>query len=124
MAFSGGALPLVSVDGVDDLASLCKGNAIRRRRQELGTGTNHRLISFSGMPKYYFHIRSGDIFSPDDQGVDFPDVEAAKKEAFTAAREMIADMVLDGDPIDGMRFEVTDESGNVVLTLPFRFVLD
>ncbi len=76
------------------------------------------------MPKYFFHIRTSDTFSPDDRGVDFPDVEAAKREAFTAAREMIADMVLDGDPIDGMRFEVTDESGNVVLTLPFRFVLD
>ena len=76
------------------------------------------------MPKYFFHIRTSDTFSPDDRGVDFPDVEAAKREAITAAREMIADMVLDGDPIDGMRFEVTDESGNVVLTLPFRFVLD
>ncbi len=35
------------------------------------------------------------------------------------ARAMIAEMVLDGEPI-----WVTDESGTVVLTLPFRFVLD
>ncbi|MBB3452707.1 hypothetical protein FHT86_000963 [Rhizobium sp. BK313] len=82
------------------------------------------MISFSGMPKYYFHIRTSDTFLPDDRGFDFPDFEAAKREAMTAAREMIAEMVIDGDPIDGMRFEVTDESGNVVLTLPFRFVLD
>jgi hypothetical protein len=76
------------------------------------------MSSFSGMPKYFFHIRSCDIFSPDDRGVDFPDVEAAKRGAIAAAREM--DMVLDGDPIDEMRFEVTHDSGNIVLTLPFR----
>ena len=76
------------------------------------------------MAKYFFHIRSDDTYSPDDQGVDFPTIEAAKREAITAAREMIADMVIEGDPLDGMRFEVTDESGNIVLILPFRFVLD
>ena len=76
------------------------------------------------MPKYYFHIRTSDTFIPDDRGFDFPDLEAAKREPMTAAREMIAEMVLDGEPIDEMRFEVTDESGTVVLTLPFRFVVD
>jgi hypothetical protein len=70
--------------------------------------------------KVFFHIRSGDTYSPDDQGVDFPTIEAAKMEAITAAREMIADMVIEGDPLD----EVSDESGNIVLILPFRFVLD
>ena len=71
------------------------------------------------MAKYFFHIRSGDTYSPDDQGVDFSNIEAAKREAITEAREMNADMVIEGDPLDGMRFEVTDESGNIALILTF-----
>ena len=76
------------------------------------------------MATYYFHIRNGGSFDEDTLGVDLPNVGAVQNEAFTAARGLIADMVTDGEHISGMRFEVTDENGNVVLILPFRVLLD
>jgi hypothetical protein len=82
------------------------------------------VIHFCGMARYFFHIRNGDDFDEDTQGVDLPDVGAVENEAFTAARGLIADMVTDGEHINGMRFEVTDENGNIVLILPFKVLLD
>jgi hypothetical protein len=81
------------------------------------------LIGFGGMPTYFFHVRTENAYSKDTLGADFPDDEAAKREAVTAAREMIADMVLNGDSFADMRFEVTDEIGDIVLILPFRFLI-
>lgn len=42
------------------------------------------------MPTYYFHIDNG-TFVPDNEGVDLPDVDAARREAVRAAGEMIND---------------------------------
>ncbi|WP_075292604.1 DUF6894 family protein [Pararhizobium arenae] len=75
------------------------------------------------MPKFYFHVRAGSELEPDPSGVDFPSAEAAKSDATEAAREILSDMVLTGEPIDGETFEITDEVGNLVARVPFRSVL-
>lgn len=82
------------------------------------------MIHFCEMARYYFHIRNRDSFDQDTQGVDLPDIRAVHEEAFTAARGLLADMVVDGEHINGMCFEVTDEEGNIVLVLPFQKLLD
>ncbi|HEX2147827.1 MAG TPA: hypothetical protein VHG11_09280 [Pseudorhizobium sp.] len=72
---------------------------------------------------FYFHIRRGDELRRDLEGTDLPSVEEAHEEAVVAAREMLAQRLLRGEPIDDDQFEITDEAGAVVDTLPFRSVL-
>jgi hypothetical protein len=43
------------------------------------------------MRRYYFDTQNGDGLTVDDEGVEFPDLDAAKQEAALA----LADMVLD-----------------------------
>ncbi|WP_167506978.1 MULTISPECIES: hypothetical protein [unclassified Mesorhizobium] len=42
------------------------------------------------MPIYYCHVDNG-TFNSDDEGVDLPDLDAARLEAVRAAGEMIND---------------------------------
>jgi hypothetical protein len=72
------------------------------------------------MPKFYFHIRRDEEFMTDAEGVDLPDVEAARREGLLAAREMLAEMILHNEVVDGQEFQITDEWGVIVATIPFR----
>ena len=49
------------------------------------------------MPRFYFHLRTGDDCISDEEGADFKDQSAAKREAEMAAREMIAVAIKAGD---------------------------
>ena len=73
--------------------------------------------------RYYFHLRIGGTISPDEIGLDLPDVETAYLEAFKAAEEMWSELLADGlDPLT-RSFEISD-GRQVLLTLPFREVLE
>jgi hypothetical protein len=57
------------------------------------------------MPRYFFNVSGSDFV--DDEGIDLPDVEAARREAIRAARELA------GNP--GARsIMATDENGVIV----------
>jgi hypothetical protein len=71
------------------------------------------------MPKYYVHqIHKGECI-PDLEGADFPDVAALREEVIIAARQIMANRLMKGEVLDHSRFEVSDEMGKLVLTLPF-----
>src|SRR5262249_29304017 len=74
--------------------------------------------------RYYFHLQIGRSFSPDELGLELPDLETAYLEAFKAAQEMWTELLVErSDPL--LRsFEIADECGQVLLTLPFREVLE
>jgi len=72
---------------------------------------------------FYFNVRSDESFDADDEGIDLPSLEAARREATKSAREMVAELILYDQRIDGMQFEITDEKGNVLSTVPFRDVI-
>ena len=40
------------------------------------------------MPRFYFDIREGVRFVPDDEGLEFPDLDTAEREAATTAAEI------------------------------------
>lgn len=73
------------------------------------------------MPVFYFHVRSEGSVLQDDEGIDLPDRDAAGTEAAASARDIVAERVKSGKPfgLDDV-FEITDESGQLVLTVPFR----
>jgi hypothetical protein len=71
------------------------------------------------MTHYYLHFRNGDEFTPDPEGIDLPSLDAAYDKARHAAKEMAGDMVLTQRVLDA-RFEIADETGQMVLAVPFR----
>jgi predicted N-acetyltransferase YhbS len=72
------------------------------------------------MPRYYFHIHRPEGTLEDDEGSDLPNIDAVREEAITAVREIVAERVRRGDDADGDELRVADDSGRVVLTVPFR----
>lgn len=75
------------------------------------------------MPRFYFHIRDGDLLEIDPDGLEFATLEYAVLDARKAAREMLAEKLLANEHVDGQRFEITDETGTIVETVTFRSVL-
>ncbi len=74
--------------------------------------------------RFYFHLRIGGSFSPDEIGLDLPDLESAYLQAFETARAMWGELLAEhSDPLI-RAFEIADEHGQVLLTVPFREVLD
>jgi hypothetical protein len=70
------------------------------------------------MPRYYFHVRAGSELSRDSQGVDLPDIDAARKHAVAMACRAWSENPPEGQD-NNDTFEVADESGQVVLKVPF-----
>jgi hypothetical protein len=45
------------------------------------------------MTRYFFHLRNGRNLIEDEEGLEFPDLDAACKEADASAREMLAEAI-------------------------------
>jgi hypothetical protein len=48
------------------------------------------------MGRFYFHVRVSDELVTDEEGADFPDLAAARREAVLAAREVVAEAIMTG----------------------------
>lgn len=75
------------------------------------------------MPKFYFHVRDGDQVIEDREGIDMPGNKDAEAEARHAARELLAEQLRFGSKLDDRAFEIMNDRGEKVLSLPFRSVL-
>ena len=71
------------------------------------------------MPRYYFHIRKGDVLVDDPQGIEVAPPEALEEEAVEAARDLLAEGDLQGLDRREWAYEIADQSGATVLV--FRF---
>jgi hypothetical protein len=71
------------------------------------------------MPRYFFHIRKDDVLVKDPEGVEVAATESLEEEAIEAARDLLAQGDLQGLDRREWVYEVADESGATVLTLPF-----
>ena len=76
------------------------------------------------MTHYYLHFRNGDEFTPDPEGIDLPSLDAAYDKARHAAKEMAGEMILTQGLLDARRFEIVDETGKMVLAVPFRDLME
>jgi hypothetical protein len=68
------------------------------------------------MPVYYFDTRDNDNFIEDDEGLDLPDIDAAKVAAATSLAELARD-VLPGSLKRELAVEVRDNRGSVLKAL-------
>ena len=71
------------------------------------------------MPRYFFNVYD-DVVAIDHEGVELPNMEAARLSALQGARELIAEQVKRGYIVPSHWIDVVDESGNTLLTLSFR----
>jgi hypothetical protein len=78
------------------------------------------------MPRFHMHIRHADKLLEDGEGEEFPSLAEARTEAVRSARELMAANVASGKKPNHnhSRFEVADESGRVVLVMPFEEAID
>jgi hypothetical protein len=65
------------------------------------------------MPNYFFHVRYGDELIEDPEGMELPNVVAARAEATQAARDILAEKVRFRSNPKGDAFEIWDENGLV-----------
>lgn len=72
------------------------------------------------MPRYHLNLFN-DIDVADEDGAEFPSLAAAKAKAIEGARELIAEHVRIGRPVNlSHRVEVADDDGRVLAVIPFR----
>jgi hypothetical protein len=72
------------------------------------------------VPKFYFHLHS-DVDVPDDEGVELPDLAAARARAVRCARVTFAEVAKDeGRVVLHHRIDIEDEHGAVLATVYFR----
>lgn len=70
------------------------------------------------MPRYFFHLYN-DVVAMDDEGVDLPDLAAARANGIKEAREMMVETVSEGRINFSHRIDIADESGAVVDSVTF-----
>ncbi|SDD94550.1 DUF6894 family protein [Belnapia rosea] len=75
------------------------------------------------MPRFFLNIRDGDFLARDDEGLEFPDLEAARAEALAAARDVLGDAIQHDQVQDTRQYEITDPSGKVLATIPLMDAL-
>ncbi len=77
------------------------------------------------MPRYYFHVQDTDGRDRDLVGTELADIHEARREAVNVAREL-CDLWDDLPPgaLNNMAIEVADETGHIVLTVPFTIVME
>jgi hypothetical protein len=74
--------------------------------------------------RYYFHLRIGGTLSPDELGLELPDLETAYLEAFQAAQQMWTELLAERSNPLVRAFEIADAEGRILLTVPFSEVLE
>jgi hypothetical protein len=73
------------------------------------------------MPLFFLHIRDGNDFFRDPEGIPVRDLDAARTEALESARSLMSQaIVFDGRSGVHRSFEIADETGQTVLVVPFR----
>jgi hypothetical protein len=76
------------------------------------------------MPRFFFHLRKGEAFDKDAEGRDLAESEALSDEAVEAARDLLAEGDRQGLDRRGWVFEIADEIGGIVLSLPFADAIE
>lgn len=72
------------------------------------------------MPRYFFHIHN-DTETIDEEGQVLADAEAARMRAVDEARNLAAESVKShGHLVLDHNIRVTDETGAIVITVPFE----
>jgi len=75
------------------------------------------------MPTYYFHIRENGTLIRDPDGLELPDLDAARVECKILILSVLREEQIDEEFSANRQFQVEDETGRTVLLVPFRLAL-
>jgi hypothetical protein len=75
------------------------------------------------MPRFFFDIHDGEKFTPDREGLDLDDLEAAKEEAKKTLPEIVKDEMPNGDRRD-FTVDVKDVAGQIVWRVTLSLVVE
>ena len=70
------------------------------------------------MPRFYFNLRN-DLVVDDEEGLELPDLAAAREYALFTARSIAAENVHKGKLNLSHRIEIADEDNQVLATVSF-----
>jgi hypothetical protein len=76
------------------------------------------------MPKFHFHIRDASGVVLDEDGMELPDLAAAREEAQEAARQLLADAIRAHKEVDGKKIEIAKDDGPVIEVIEVRDILN
>ena len=76
------------------------------------------------MARYFFHILDRGHRIPDEEGSDWPNLEAAKNEARASARDLAAQAIQRGESPSTICVEIHDPVGRILAALAVEEVLD
>ena len=71
------------------------------------------------MPTFYFDLWDGKKIDFADAGLELSGPEAAFEEAIRGARDMLRDAFIKDCDASGWAYQVRDERGTIVFTVPF-----
>jgi hypothetical protein len=71
------------------------------------------------MPRYYFHVRRGQITILDHEGIELADTVDAEVEAADRAQQIVNGASLNGASASRGRIIVADDNWQTVFELPF-----
>jgi hypothetical protein len=75
------------------------------------------------MPQFYFDVREGSRFAPDEDGLPFPDIDAAERAAAEAAAAIGRDVLPDPEFRD-VTIEVRNEHKQRVVTVTVTMLIE
>jgi hypothetical protein len=73
----------------------------------------------NAMPRYFLHIQDSGEVIRDEEGMDLPDLAAARDEAIAGARSILADGAKAGILSLSSLIEIEDERGESLMTITF-----
>jgi hypothetical protein len=75
------------------------------------------------MPRYYLHIRTADGMLLDEEGIDLPDLNAARELALASARDLLGDAIKAGKGVVAESIVVADADGHELVIVPLEHAL-
>jgi hypothetical protein len=76
------------------------------------------------MAHYFFNIHSAGQLIEDEEGMDLPDLDAAREEAAASVHDLTREEIHEGAAIDtSALIEITDPDGRVLMAVKFAEVL-
>ena len=75
------------------------------------------------MGRFYLHIKAGGDLHYDEEGIELPSIDAARKEALLSAREMLARAIKAGKTTVPEALVIADEDGRTLEVVPLASVL-
>jgi len=70
------------------------------------------------MPRYFFHILSGGVTVEDEEGMELPDMAAARQEAVASGRDLALSADRDGFGKETRSVRIVDAAGTVLGSVP------